>query len=400
MTKATLITGAAFLAVCAFPASVQGAPAIVTFPPGGIIQSALISNSTPCAGRPFLVHVVAQHPVNSAVPVEVYIDGAPGRPQMLQFFAAAPQRKISIFAITPERIEDRQEITVAVQNCPLVTTTLELLHSRNPYHRDRVDFHAVLRSGRARAYQWSFGDGTTAVTQTPFVSHDYAPELTPSAKFSYFNVTVTETASNLSSARRIAVGSSFALSRSMGFVQAEVKTGVMKLPQGFVVSVDIANHHKSSITLNRYIKQYLPCDNREATRTQIVAAESALGSSNAIVHPPGVKSPGRVTVAKNTSVRTRLVLPLEDIPPETCGLGFNLIGTSSDRKPVYGSFYVKVRQNPLFTVKVSDPTTLLALEHLGDNQLVDDLDMIPADELHELTQRGFIERTRDGWRRK
>ena len=104
--------------------------------------------------------------------------------------------------------------------------------------------------------------------------------------------------------------------------------------------------------------------------------------------------------AKNGTVRTRLTLPLEDIPPETCGLGFNLIGTSADRKQVYGSFYVKVRQNPLFTEKVTDNATLLALEQLGDNQLVDDADEILADQLHELAQRGFIERTRNGWRRK
>jgi hypothetical protein len=400
MTKATLIAGAAFAAVCALPDVVLGAPATFTFPPGSIMQSAIVSDSTPCAGRPFLVHVVAQHPVTPGAPVEVYIDGAPGRPQMLQFFAAAPQRKISIYAITAERIEDRQEITVAVQNCPQVTTTLELLHSRNPYHRDRVDFQAVLRRGRARAYQWTFGDGTTAVTQTPFVSHDFAPELTPAAKFSYFNVTVTETASNLWSARRIAVGSSFALSRSMGFVQADVRAGVNKLPQGFVVGLDIANHHTTAITLDRYIKQYLPCDNREPTRMQIVAAESVLGPSNAIVHPRGVKSPGRLTVARQGTVKTRLTLSLEDIPPETCGLGFNLIGNSVDGKPVYGNFYVKVRQNPSFTTKVTDSRTLLTLEQLGNNQVVDDPDEIPADELHELAERGFIERTRNGWRQK
>jgi hypothetical protein len=400
MTRATLIAGAAFVAICAVPDAVLGAPATFTFPPGGLIQSAFVSDSTPCAGRPFLLHVVAQHPLNPGTPVEVYIDGAPGRPQMLQFFAASTQRKISLFAITRERLEDRQEITIAVQTCPQVTTTLELLHSRNPYHRDRIDFHAVLRGQRARSYQWSFGDGTTAVTQTPFVSHDFAPELTPSAKFSYFNVIVTEAASNLASGRRIAVGSSFALSRSMGFVQAEVQTAVNRVPQGLIVAMEIANHHTTSVTLNRYVKQYLPCDAREPTRSQMVVAEAVLGSNNAIVHPAGAKSPGRLTVAKNGTVKSRLILPMEDIPPETCALGFNLIGTSTDRKQVYGSFYVKVRQNPLFTAKVTDGATLLTLEQLGTNLLVPDPDEIPADKLHELAQRGFIERTRTGWRRK
>jgi hypothetical protein len=382
-------------------AHAAAAPATFTFPPGGIIQSVTVSDATPCAGRQAIVAVAAQHPNHPGAPVDVYVDGAPGRPQAVQFFAPNPQRKISIYAITADRIEDRQEITIAVQACPQVKTTLELLHSRNPYHRDRVDFQAVFRGGRARSYHWSFGDGTSAVTQAPFVSHDYSPEMSHAAKYSYFNVAVTELASKVSSARRIAVGSSFALSRSMGFLQVDVAPTINETAQGFVVGLDLVNHHKTDVTLARYIKQYLPCDYREPTRLEIVAAETALGTSSAIVHPPGVKSPGRVTIGRNgRGVRSRLVLRMEDIPPETCALGFNLIGTSTDRKPVYGSYYLKVRQNPLFTRAVTDGATLLTLEQLGKNHLVQDPDEISADELHELALRGVVERTREGWRRK
>jgi hypothetical protein len=398
MHKVTIVASLASAGLMA--AQAHAAPATFPFPPGGIIQSVSVSNATPCAGRPFVVSVAAQHPVTPGAPIEVYIDGAPGRPQMLQFFAPNPQRKISIYAITRERIEDRKEITIAVQSCPLVKSTIELLHSRNPYHRDRVDFQAVLRGARARAYHWSFGDGTSAVTTTPFVSHDYAPAMTHSEKYSYFTVGVTESSTNLTSARRVAVGSSFALSRSMGFIQVDVQTAVSEVAQGFVVGFSLTNHHKAPVTLNRYIKQYLPCDYREPTRTQIVAAESVLGSNSAIVHSPGGPSPGNVTVAADKSVRGRMTLRMEDIPPETCGLGFNLIGTSTDRQPVYGSFYVKVRQNPLFTRAVTDSRTLQMLKRLGELHQVEDPDDISASELYELSQRGVIERTRTGWRRK
>ena len=198
-----------------------------------------------------------------------------GTPQAVQYFAVNPARKISIFAITPSRLQDRKEITIAVQACPEVTTTLELLHNRNPYRRDHVDFHAVLRGpAQARAYLWQFGDGTTATTREPFVSHDYSAAMTQQDKFSYFNATVTVSGPGLVSARRIALGSSFAMSRSMGFVQADVRHTVTKSAQGLVVGYQIRNHHGTPITFTQYLKQYLPCDYQQPTAIQSVAAET------------------------------------------------------------------------------------------------------------------------------
>jgi hypothetical protein len=347
-----------------------------------------------------LIAVNAQDPENPTGPVEIYIDGAPGTPQALQYFAVNPARKISIFAITPSRLQDRKEITISVQSCPEVTTTLELLHSRNPYRRDHVDFHAVLRGGTARAYLWQFGDGTTATTREPFVSHDYSAAMEQQDKFSYFNATVTASGPGLVSARRIAVGSSFAMSRSMGFIQADVKHTLTPTGQGFVVGYQIRNHHGAPITFSQYLKQYLPCDYRQPTAIQTVAAETVLGTNPAISHPPGTPTPGNLTIRGGTGATGRLVLRQEQIPPETCALGFTLIGESEDRKPVYGNFYVKVRQNPRFTTPVTNARTLTALEYLDKNNLVPNADAITAEQLYLLEQRGFIERTRTGWRKK
>jgi hypothetical protein len=234
-------------------------------------------------------------------------------------------------------------------------------------------------------------------TTTPFVSHDYSSSLEPNDKYTYYNVTVVETSSELITARRIAIGSSFVLSRSMGFVQADVRTKVTKTGTGFVVDVDITNHHRTPITLNRYLKHYLPCNYREQNRTEIVAARSVLGATSAIVQPPNVQSPGLVTIARNRSVRNRLAINLEDVPSETCAIGVNLIGTSRDGLPVYGSYYLKVRQNPMFTRAVTDKQTLLALEDLGAKQLLSDPDRVLVDRLYELRQRGLIKRTPTGW---
>ena len=395
------VIGVFAVLLCLVATQAAAAPGPFTFPAGGILKSVVVTNTTPCAGRQVLIAVNAVDPENPTGPVEIYVDGAPGTPQALQYFAVNPARKISIFAITPSRLQDRKEITIAVQACPEVTTTLELVHNRNPYRRDHVDFHAVLRGGTARAYLWQFGDGTTTTTREPFVTHDYSAAMTQQDKFSYFNATVTATGPGLISARRIAVGSSFAMSRSMGFVQADVKHTISRTAQGFVVGYQIRSHHGTPITFKQYLKQYLPCDYRQPTAIQTVAAETVLGPNPAIVHPPGTASPGNLTVrGDRAGVTGRLVLREEQLPPETCAIGFTLIGESEDRKPAYGSFYVKVRQNPRFTSPVTNPRTLAALEYLDKNNLVPDADEISAEQLYLLEQRGFIERTPNGWRKK
>jgi hypothetical protein len=189
----------------------------------------------------------------------VDVDGFPGTPQVVQYLAPGPQ-KIRLYALS-RGLSDRRDVPITVNACPTQTTTLRMLYNQNPFHKNRVDFHAELRGrARGRAYLWYFGDGTTAQTTVPFVSHDYAPSVNPADKYTYFAAFVVETASQLVSGKNIALGSSFQRSRMMGFVQADVTPTVTKTGQGFVVGLDIRNSHKSSIRLNRYFKQYLPCD--------------------------------------------------------------------------------------------------------------------------------------------
>ena len=119
-----------------------------------------------------------------------------------------------------------------------------------------------------------------------------------------------------------------------------------------------SNHHDTPITFTQYLKQYLPCDYEQPTTIQSVAAETVLGSNPGISHPAGAPTPGNLTVRGGAGATGRLVLRDDQIPPETCALGFTLIGQSEDRQPAYGSFYVKVRQNPRFTRPVTDVRTL------------------------------------------
>jgi hypothetical protein len=388
---------AAALVWMAVPA--DAAPALYTFPQGPIIKWVAVSNGTPCSGRPVIVAVGAQHPTIPGAPVELHVDGSPGAPQFVQLYGPG-QRTVRVFAITRERVEDAHDIPLDVQDCPLQTTTLQLLHGRNPFHRYRVDFRAKLDGRpRGRAYLWYFGDGETATTTEPFVSHDYSKSMKHAERYTQFTAIVLETGSNLASARNIAVASSFALSREMGFVQADVESTVTKTGQGFVVGLDVRNHHKAPLVLNRYIKQYLPCDTRVAPRYQEVAAESVFGTGATITRPPGALTPGTVTLPVGGQVRSRLVLPLERVPEDTCVIGFNLIGQTAERRPVYGNFYLPVRRNPQRTTPLTDPKTLDALAGLVQDQLLPSADRVTGEDLYLLWQRGKVARTGSGWRR-
>jgi hypothetical protein len=92
-------------------------------------------------------------------------------------------------------------------------------------------------------------------------------------------------------------------------------------------------------------------------------------------------------------------LSLEQIPPETCVVGFNLMGITTGRMKVYGSFYLPVRRNPEFTQAVTDVKTATMLEELVDANLLPATGRITGEDLYLLEQRGLIERTATGWRR-
>jgi hypothetical protein len=52
------------------------------------------------------------------------------------------------------------------------------------------------------SYSWTFGDGQTATTASPLVSHDYSASIDFLADYSYFDVAVTATTAHGKAAAR------------------------------------------------------------------------------------------------------------------------------------------------------------------------------------------------------
>lgn len=376
----------------------NGVPLTVTYSPGSIITTTVISDGTPCAGQPLLVAATATDPTNGSLPVALAIDGSPGSPQIVQLMAPAPARQIEIFARTRSGATERRVLNVAVADCPQTKQTLKLHSSQNPYHPGRVDFRAKFSGRRPRLFRWFFGDGTQQVSTEPFVSHDYAELVDHKNVYTHFTTLVQETSTGLASGRRIAVGSTVATSRQMGFAQAEVRTNVTKTGSGVVVELNLINHEPAPIVFDHYLKHYLPCNTRQGPHTVHVGARSVFGPDTVIVNPPGPPTAGFVTLPAARSLRTRISLPLEKIPAETCALGFNLVG-SSGGKPAYASFYLPVRRNREHTRPVTDAATIATLEHLTKQNLVPDDNHVDGEQLQQLKQRGLVAVTKTGLRR-
>lgn len=380
-------------------ASAHAAPALRTYPAGNLIRWIWISEANVCSGQPTFVFVGTQHPTQPGSPVDVAVDGWPGTPQVVQHYGAG-LRNVSVSAVgRRDQLTDARQVPLQVLDCP-GTGSLDLLIHRNPFNRYRVDFRVEPKDLRAtRLFRWYFGDGQTAVTREPFVSHDYAPGVRHRDPYSYFPALVQETASGVWSGKQIALASSYDLSRKLGFVQVDVDHALTKGGTGYVLGLKVQNRHDRPVVLDHYTKHYLPCDPAEPPRSEDVAAESVFGSGVAIAHPGRARTPGRVSLGKGGSAAGRTSLPFANLPPETCAIGFTLAGQSADRLPAYGSVYFTVRRNPGFTRPVRDRETRAALLSLTEDDSVASDQVVTGEDLYLLEQRGVVERTQEGWRR-
>lgn len=287
-----------------------------------------------------------------------------------------------------------------------------MFHKRNPYHRYTVDFRTALHPQQpaGQIYDWTFGDGQTATTNAPFVSHDYSKSLQHQARYTEFEVSVVAKLSGFKARRTIAIPSSFFMSRRMGYVQAEIEHTKQPLPGGDVsVAIQVHNYHTESIAFDRYLKQYHHCDPNVPPRWQEVSAYSIFGEGvlpqvaqdgypkKYEPNAPNPTSPGLITIEAEGIQPGRLTIPANEIPKDVCVIGYSLLGKTPSGLKVYGNFWIEVRRNPLKMETESNTKKLKVLKYLLDHNLVSNPDLITTENLYYLEQQGVIKNTPDGW---
>ena len=149
-----------------------------------------------------------------------------------------------IAGLPAQSVTVAQPRTLATANGTNVTTAFRLAPS---------SVATQITSAAGVVYQWDFGDGQTAATTSPNVTHDYFPAINPALVAHSFNVKCTIAHDNLTVTRTLVLHSAYGLCRRMGVAVPYVTGDVFATFQkaAFSGSLMVHNPEASAITLNQ-----------------------------------------------------------------------------------------------------------------------------------------------------
>jgi len=347
--------------------------------PADIIQSITLDKSQICPGEDLLVTVDVAHPENPQGVVDVAINGKYGNPQYLQFTGQPGPRLIVVTAATPEKFNDSQSTTVELLDCGPGHEYLELYVRPNPFHRFTVDF--VVANGadfesQNPIYYWQFGDGTSAQTNLPYISHEFEDSLVYDQIHTVFQASLSMERSGyptLSASQTVTLWSMYALNRMKGMLHLPVETdGVLEQYGLFWAgSYALKNPEGEPVSIDSIQMTYQVCDpdgSPFAKPAQAVA----------------------LTVPAGGELNLNLFLPSSEITGAFCGVQITLSGQSQGGLPAYAIAYFSLRRNPLMTHLVTDGDMQALLDQVVALGLVADPLHISEEELYTLARQGLI----------
>jgi hypothetical protein len=319
-----------------------------------LAASVSVSNTTPCVGEGTEVTVDASDAGPGAT---TRINGMPGSHQFVQFAGAPGPRLVVATVVTPDGRADSTTVPITVQRCTPAAGDLApvALHFwPTPNQVNEVEFmvhdfdaHGVeVLPTTAATYAWSFGDGQTAMTTSPLVSHDYTAAVNPMLPFNYFtaSVSVTTSAGSTSTQKVVPIWSVYAANRAKGVVQPHVTI----VPSGDGLVLTLTNYETTPLSLTSARVDLLPCD-------------------PALDPIPQAASPLSVTVPASATSAVTIPQPAA-FPSDICAVGAHLMGTAS-AGTVYADAYTRVRENPLTKQAVVDPNSI-AIHWRSDKRLI------------------------------
>ncbi|HEX2060340.1 MAG TPA: carboxypeptidase regulatory-like domain-containing protein, partial [Thermoanaerobaculia bacterium] len=124
------------------------------------------------------------------------------------------------------------------------------------YDLTNIDIHRVFERSPKLAligYEWDFGDGRTATTRTPTVSHDYFRSIDHAGGVGQFVVTCKVLHTGLTVSRTLTIGSAYALCRKTGTIVPHVDAELFAYKRFTMVegSFTVYNVEEEKIVLDR-----------------------------------------------------------------------------------------------------------------------------------------------------
>lgn len=350
--------------------------------PGGeadLIQSIQIDNLEVCPGETVHVQVQTIHPEGGGNPVQVWIDGLPGDERTLQLDGPPGPHLINVSASTAEGYADRESLTVEVLDCGPVPLFPRLSVEMNPFHPYTVDLLVANTDEIAplgAAYEWEFGDGATAITDVPFVSHSYEDALQPDQEYMSFEAAVTvqlPDGTALWAAETVAVWNAYAANRERGLIQPPTTHQPELVLSGSLLTGEytLRNLEDGPITLTGRQIEHQPCD----------------PALDPVALPWEEIS---LTLGPGEELVDTLTLDAPAVPEDVCGIALHLAGQAELGQQVAVDLYFQVQRNELLAQPETDAPTLALLNDVAAQGLVPDPDYITDEDLYLLSHQGQI----------
>ncbi len=181
-----------------------------------LIDSIAVSDSTPCAGESVRIEVRAARP-----DAEVAINGIYSRTRDVSFDNLATSLvTVTVYAGGDASFETFEVTTHA---CTQERRVADVVAGMSRYAPNTVEYrvrHMPDNEDVAEQYYWSFGDGTTAITTTPFVEHDFSDAMSATRPYEEFDVSVTmefADGESLTARKFSTIGNLYAQTRLRGY---------------------------------------------------------------------------------------------------------------------------------------------------------------------------------------
>ena len=335
-----------------------------------LIGELKVSNDDICIGEQTEVSLTATEPGATT-----RIMGVVGDHQFVDFAHIPGPRMIYATIETADGRADFVSIPINTRACAETPTSRVALSFRGAggalnsaefMVRGYDDKGNYVDVARPASYVWDFGDGTTATTTTPLITHDYSASVDPLKEYNSFNVSVSVTNSQgtMTTKKVVPLWSLYAKNRSKGIIQPPSTVSDLTASS---YSLQVKNHEPTPIAITSARTDFIPCDTNQDVQPQPVQAMN-------------VAIPAAATTTVN-------VTPPTDIPDDVCALGIHLMGSAPAGK-VYSDVYIRAKENPQLLQAVTDPDAIALLNEAS--AVAKDPNRFDGLELRELVAAGKL----------
>jgi hypothetical protein len=341
-----------------------------------LIRSVKLSTTAVCAGEPTLVDTeLTDNTLN------VSINLAPGKTRYLQFEGEPGKRHINVSASTPDGAVDEWVGQVELIACnnrqfPIVVGT------PNRFHQNVLDLDVVNSSHYSTGltpveYFWRFGDGATAQTTVPFVSHDYSAVLDNSRLYTLVDAEVTvrrQGLDDISGKRTISLGNTYALGKSRGTIHPTIVTDGMlaRTQDNYIGEYTIHNLEDEPLQLTSRQLEYQACDKTADIR---------------LLNPEQVD----VHLGPHEKEKQQTIIPAVELPADVCGVAVHMTGTTQSQVDASVSAYFDVSDHAWPSSEpIQDEHMRALLSAIIANKLVPNPNRITEEDLVLLARAGKI----------